>query len=384
MNNQMKVIPIYLPQFHQIPENDEWWGKGFTEWVNIKAAKPLFPGHNQPRVPLDENYYDLSQLETLKWQCKIAKEYGIYGFAMYHYWFNGHLLLEKPMEMLLAHPEIDTRYMISWANHDWTDAWKAAQGKTRTLIFNDFDNEEDWVNHFYYFLPFFKDERYIKEDGMPLLIIYVPQFIGKLNKMLDLWTEMAKANGIPGIKYIYQAAAASIDKTWDRSRFTYGIQTNPQYAQYASASAFSRFKTAIFTKYGRKIRNLLGIKGSLLPAESNLIIRDYDEDWEKVLRLKPDMEGSIPGAMTDWDNTPRMGTRGWCYRNASPDKFRKYFKMLLKKARTEYRTDKVFVFAWNEWAEGGHLEPDMKNGYGYLEAIKACLDEEALQTIDNI
>ena len=117
----MKIIPVYLPQYHTIPENDKWWGKGFTEWTNLKAAKPLFEGHYQPRVPLNNNYYDLSDVETLKWQCRIAREHGIYGFAMYHYWFNGHLLLEKPMEMILDHPEIEINYCISWANNDWSD-----------------------------------------------------------------------------------------------------------------------------------------------------------------------------------------------------------------------------------------------------------------------
>ena len=139
----MKVIPLYLPQFHQIPENDEWWGEGFTEWTNVKKAKSLFEGHYQPRIPLNKNYYDLSQVDALRWQCKIAKEHGIYGFCFYHYWFNSKLLLEKPMEMLLAHPEIDINYCISWANHDWNDGWKASSGKEKVLIGHDFDDEND-------------------------------------------------------------------------------------------------------------------------------------------------------------------------------------------------------------------------------------------------
>ena len=155
----MKVIPAYLPQYHQIPENDEWWGKGFTEWTNVKAAKPLFEGHQQPRVPMDNNYYDLTNVESLKWQCKIAREHGIYGFSMYHYWFNGKLLLEKPMELLLAHPEIDIHYCISWANHEWTNGWKASGKQVKTLISINYDDENDWVAHFNYMLPFFKDSR---------------------------------------------------------------------------------------------------------------------------------------------------------------------------------------------------------------------------------
>ena len=192
--NKMKVIPVYLPQFHTIPENDEWWGEGFTEWHNVKNAKPLFDGHYQPRVPLNNNYYDLSCVDTLKWQAELANKYGIYGFCMYHYYFNGHKLLEKPMEMLLAHPEIDLKYCICWANHDWTDGWKATDGHERILIAHDFDDEASWVEHFNYLLPFFKDPRYISEDNKPFMVIYVPNIIKKLNKMLTLWNKMAYGN----------------------------------------------------------------------------------------------------------------------------------------------------------------------------------------------
>lgn len=373
---KIKVIPVYLPQFHSIPENDEWWGKGFTEWVNVKAAKPLFEGHNQPRVPLNKNYYDLSEIETLKWQCKIAREHGIYGFAMYHYWFNGHKLLERPMEMLRDHPEIDINYMISWANHDWNDSWKATAGNVRTLIAHDFDDEGDWVNHFNYMLTFFKDSRYIKEDGMPLLIIYVPQLIGKLNKMLDLWTELAKKAGFPGIKYIYQSVTACMDKSWNRSRFSYGIQFHPGYVQYITGSAFKRVWFTKVVKYSRKIKGLLGIKRGLsVNLDKGVKKVSYDEDWQKVLSLKPDRPNMLPSAMVDWDNTPRRKSSGWCYVGQSAEKFKRYFRVLLDKVKQEYKTDKIFVFAWNEWAEGGYLEPDEKNGYAYLDAIKESLEE---------
>ena len=372
----IKVIPLYLPQFHRIPENDEWWGEGFTEWVNVKGARPLFEGHYQPRVPLHDNYYDLSDVETLKWQCKIAKEYGIYGFAMYHYWFNGHLLLEKPMEMLLDHPEIDMNYCISWANHDWNDSWKATAGNVRTLIAHDFDDEEDWVNHFNYMLKFFKDPRYMKEDGMPLLIIYVPQLIDKLDKMLDLWTSMAKESGLPGIKYIYQSVTACIDKGWDRSRFAYGIQFHPGYVQYMTGKASSRWWFNFVAKYSRTVKKLLGIKRGLAVITQKEVKKvSYDSDWEKILSLKPENSTMIPSAMVDWDNTPRKQTSGWCYTGADPEKFKKYFRSLVEKTRKEYRTDKIFIFAWNEWAEGGYLEPDEKYGLGYLEAIRDVLTE---------
>lgn len=374
----MKVIPVYLPQFHTIPENDEWWGKGFTEWVNMRNAQPLYEGHNQPRVPLNNNYYDLSDLETLKWQCKLAKEYGIYGFCMYHYWFNGRLLLEKPMEMLLAHPEIDIKYCISWANHDWTDGWKAQDRAPKILIAHDFNDEKDWADHFNYMLPFFKDPRYMAENNKPLMVIYVPNLIRKLNKMLDLWTKMAQEAGFDGLTYIYQSAASSFDDSWDKSKFDYGVEMNPGYANmfFKDKSNFGIFPKLI--KYSREIKRILGIKRSLNISKSVGITKtSYDETWEKILKLRPRNDiNMIPCAFTDWDNTPRHKQRGSVYEGVTPEKFKKYFAQLVDNTRKYYNTDMIFVFAWNEWAEGGYLEPDEKYGYGLLEGIKSVIKHD--------
>lgn len=374
----MKIIPVYLPQFHAIPENDEWWGKGFTEWVNVRNAKPLFEGHNQPRVPLNKNYYDLSELETLKWQCKIAREHGIYGFCMYHYWFNGHLLLEKPMEMLLAHPEIDIKYCISWANHDWTDGWKASNRAPKILIAHNFDDEQDWVNHFNYMLKFFKDPRYMKENNRPLMVIYIPNIIRKLEKMLAVWTRMAQDAGFNGLTYIYQSAASSFDNSWNRSLFEYGVEMNPGYANlYFGERNMTLFPKLM--KYSREIKRMLHIRRSLLVEKKmkEATKADYDEVWHKILNLRP-KDGKtkmIPCAFIDWDNTPRHKERGSVYIGTSPIKFSKYFAQLVENTQRYYDTDMIFVFAWNEWAEGGYLEPDTLNGYKYLESIKNCCKE---------
>ena len=374
----MKVIPVYLPQFHTIPENDKWWGKGFTEWVNVKDAKPLFEGHNQPRKPLNGNYYDLSDVEVLKWQCNLAKKYGIYGFCMYHYWFNGHLLLEKPMEMLLAHPEIDIKYCISWANHDWTDAWKASDRAPKVLIAHNFDDEQDWVRHFNYMLPFFKDPRYMSNGNKPFMVIYIPNLIRKLEKMLVLWTRMAKENGFNGLTYIYQSAASSFDNSWNHALFDYGVEMNPGYV----GMAFGQRNKTLFPKlmkYSREIKRLLHIKSSLLPQKEVQEVgkSDYDATWQCILSLRPrkDTPKMIPCAFTDWDNTPRHKKRGYAYLGVTPEKFKRYFSQLLDNSQKYYDTDMIFIFAWNEWAEGGYLEPDEKNGIGYLKAIKESLDE---------
>ena len=375
----MKIIPVYLPQFHTIPENDEWWGKGFTEWVNVKNAKPLFEGHNQPRVPLNNNYYDLSDVETLKWQCRLAKEHGIYGFCMYHYWFNGHLLLEKPMEMLLAHPEIDIKYCISWANGEWRDIWKSSNNAvSKILIADDFNNEQGWVNHFNYMLPFFKDPRYMTENNKPLLVIYAPHIIIKLNKMLDLWTRMAQEAGFDGLTYIYQSAASSFDHSWDRSRFDYGVEMNPGYVTMKNSSS-NRILSSGYLKYVREIKRLLGINRSLISAPKIKIVKqmDYDDIWQDILKLRPtESTKMIPCAFTDWDNTPRHQERGSVYSDVTTEKFKHYFALLLGNAKKYYKSDKVFVFAWNEWAEGGYLEPDELYKYGFLQAIKEVLGED--------
>ncbi|HFR3551845.1 TPA: glycoside hydrolase family 99-like domain-containing protein, partial [Streptococcus suis] len=199
----MKTIAFYLPQFHSIPENDEWWGKGFTEWTNMKAAKPLFEGHNQPRIPLNNNYYNLLDEKTMEWQVELAKKHGLYGFCFYHYWFNGHMLLEKPMEIMRQSEKINFPYTICWANEPWTNAWKS-DGNEKTLIAQHYGREKEWKQHFEYLLQFFKDKNYIVENNKPLLLIYRPEIIECLNEMLDYWNKLAIEAGFSGIDFGYQ------------------------------------------------------------------------------------------------------------------------------------------------------------------------------------
>lgn len=369
----MKIIPMYLPQFHQIPENDEWWGKGFTEWTNMKKAKPLFEGHYQPRIPLNGNYYDLSEVETIKWQAKIAKENGIYGFCFYHYWFNGHLLLEKPMELLLENKDIDINYCISWANENWTNAWVSKDNKI--LIGHDFDDEKDWVEHFNYLLQFFKDSRYMIEENKPLLVIYVPHHINKLEKMLNLWNNMAKDNGFDGLKFIYQNAKSHLDKSMDKNLFDNGIEFQPGFTNLCSINRKKQLYYILMPKISAWLQKNLGLHLGKLNNKNKVTIRDYDEIWEKTLERLPDRENMIPTAFVDWDNTPRRQERGEVFIGANPQKFKSYLKRLIHKTRNIYKTDKIFIFAWNEWAEGGYLEPDEKYEYGYLNAIKEALEE---------
>ena len=375
----MKIIPFYLPQFHTIPENDEWWGKGFTEWVNVRNARPLFEGHNQPRVPLDDNYYDLSDVETLKWQCQLARDNGIYGFCMYHYWFSGKLLLQKPMEMLLAHPEIDIKYCISWVNGEWRDTWKSSnKNSSKILIYDDFNNEQLWVDHFNYLLPFFKDSRYMREDNKPVLLIYAPHIILKLNKLLQCWTKMAQNAGFDGLTFIFQSASSSFDTSWDRSMFSYGVEMNPGYVQGITQRSMSRKTLRSLIRYTRELKRLLhinvGISGHIKQTQVKLL--DYDDVWQNILKLRPQGKTEmIPCAFTDWDNTPRHQKQGSAYTDVSPHKFKHYLALLIENARKYYKTDRIFLFAWNEWAEGGYLEPDEHSGFSFLEAIKEVVNE---------
>ena len=223
----MKIIAFYLPQFHNIPENDEWWGDGFTEWTNVKKAKPLYEGHMQPRVPLGGNYYNLLDDNVKIWQADLAKKYGVYGFCYYHYWFNGKMLLEKPMEQMLANKEVDIPFCICWANEPWTKAWVGDERKL--LIAQEYGQEEEWKQHFMYLLPFFKDERYITKNGKPLFVFYRPDIVPCMKEMIETWDKLAKENGLSGITFAFQSG----DYDWNNSKeaklFDYDIEFQPPY-----------------------------------------------------------------------------------------------------------------------------------------------------------
>lgn len=370
----MKVIAFYLPQFHAIEENDKWWGKGYTEWTHLKKAVPLYEGHNQPRIPLNKNYYNLLDDRVKEWQCSLANKYGVYGFCFYHYWFNGHLLLEKPLEQFLQNKKCNTHFMICWANENWTNAW--VSDKSETLIAQKYGDRNEWKQHFDYFLPFFKDKRYIIEDRKPILVIYRPEIIKDLNKMLDYWEELAIENGFEGIKYAYQNINFDRIENRDDSRFDYAIESQPSYGvrELEEKSKVNKLlkntkkRIDVITEktFGKKINThkVVGLKQY-----------DYDDIWEAILSRIPTSEKYIPGAFVDWDNTPRWGKSGSSFIGVDTEKFQMYFSRLIKKAKKDYKKDMIFIFAWNEWSEGGYLEPDEKNKYGFLEAILSALEE---------
>ncbi|MCD7819995.1 MAG: glycoside hydrolase family 99-like domain-containing protein [Lachnospiraceae bacterium] len=373
----MKTIAFFVPQYHQIPLNDKYWGEGFTEWVNVKNSKPLFEGHKQPKVPLNNNYYNLLDRNTKLWQMNLAKEYGIYGFCYYHYWFNGEMLLEKPCEQILGDKEIDLPFCFCWANEAWTMEWA---GKKNVIMPQFYGEKKEWKEHFDYLLKFFRDERYIKEDGKPLLVIYRPESIPCLTPMLQYWRELAKRAGFPGMVFMNQSTEFLLNNAMDHSELDYEIEYEPQTSRKSMTNKkleglkeirrkFMRFCERHFgwdlRRYGLSAFNKM--QGMQRP--------DYDAAWKDIITRLPYRENSIPCAFVDWDNSPRYHERGQVYIGAAPEKFRTYFSKLIERAKKVYKKDYIFIFAWNEWGEGGYLEPDEENKYGYLEAVRDALKE---------
>lgn len=368
----MRVIPFYLPQFHSIPENDEWWGEGFTEWVNVKAAQKFYDWQRQPRIPLNKNYYNLLDEKTQEWQAQLAKEYGVYGFCYYHYWFDGHMLLEKPMERMLENKNIDLPFCICWANENWTNAWVSPDPKV--LISQTYGNEDEWESHYRYLSKFFKDSRYIKEDGMPLMIIYRPEIVPCMNEMIDYWQRLAKDDGFPGLKLAYQNAGLDFPIRRDNSRFDYDIEMQPIYAKLSQNSENKRKIKSYILKLLEKFKLEWVVRGANRVKGPKIF--DYDEIWHTILDTPAMSNKSVPCAFVDFDNTSRRKEQGWLFKGVTVEKFREYFKAYAEKAKKEYKTDLMFIFAWNEWAEGGYLEPDEDHKYGYLEAIRDVINDK--------
>ena len=373
----MKTIAFFVPQYHQIPLNDKYWGDGFTEWVNVKNAKPLFEGHNQPRKPLNENYYDLLDKKTKLWQRDLAKKYGIYGFCYYHYWFNGKMLLEKPCEQILSDSEIDLPFCFCWANEAWSMEWT---GKKTVIMPQFYGDKEEWKEHWNYLLPFFRDKRYICENGKPFIVIYRPESIPRLSEMIIYWRELATESGLPGIVVLNQSPEFMFDRKLDHSQIDYDIEYEPGTSQKSMADP----KLEGIKEVRRKIMRFceknfgwdLRRHGQVLIQRINNSSRpNYDETWQNILSREPHSEKSVPCAFVDWDNSPRYRDRAKVYLGASPEKFGLYFSKQIKRTKEVYKKDFMFLFAWNEWGEGGYLEPDETNGYGYLESVYRSLKE---------
>ena len=342
----MRIFSFYLPQYHEIPENNEWWGKGFTEWTNVKKAKPLFKGHKQPIHPLNNNYYDLMEKDTVEWQTRIMKNYGLTGMIYYHYYFCGRKLLEKPAENLLRWKDIDQPFFFCWANHSWKKTWN---GSSELLVEQTYGNENDWEDHFQYLLPFFRDIRYEKINNKPVFMLFDPNFSVK-QKIVSFFDRRCKDYGFRGV-FIINTAFNNQDLK--------KINSNVEEIWYLREPSTS---TTLYIDSLQSIPHL--IISRLGKIISSRYVNKYNGDT--LLRARIGFVSGykyIPGAFFGWDNTPRHGSRGEIIISPSKENFMKYMDSIKD---SEY----VFINAWNEWCEGMMLEPTEENGYKYLEWIK--------------
>jgi lipopolysaccharide biosynthesis protein len=346
-----RVIAFHLPQYHPTPENDDWWGKGFTEWTNVAKAARLYPDHVQPRVPADLGFYDLRLPEARHAQAELAKEYGIEGFCYYHYWFGGRRILERPVNEILSSNEPDFPFCLCWANHSWSSVW---DGTNKTLIEQTYPGTEDHEAHFRWLLKAFTDHRYITLEGKPVFLIYKPDDIPEINKMVDLWRKLAVEAGLPGL---YLIGVSHRDERWDPR--SCGLDA-------CVMQSLPRRDGRIPRRYLKTKLNL-----ALRNAKSELTIWDYEEFMPSLLRSNKVDFDDYPVVLPNWDNTPRSGKRGVVLHGSTPELFRQHLRDgLIRVAHLQPDHRFVFLKAWNEWAEGNYVEPDQKWGRAYLTVIK--------------
>lgn len=352
----MKIMGIYLPAFHRIPENDKWWGDGFTEWDNVKSGKSYYPGHCQPVEPLDDWYYDLSNRDDIVKQAQMAKSHGVDGFLMYHYWFgDGRMLFTKPAELIKEDSSIDIEYSFCWANGTWVTTWHGKDPEE--LIRQNYPGKGDWAKHLDYLLPFFRDDRYSKIDGKPVFYFYKADEIPQYSEMIEYWDSMLKKqgfNGLYAVEYI-----SSKNKRLFSSSSSAVMEFEPLYTCYFDLTIFEFAKRAI-AKFMHKID-----------------YQSYDRLWEKIVNRKRTYSGKpiIRGCFCGWDNSPRKEFDSMVVKGSSPEKFGANLLRLMTSGRVDASKDYLVINAWNEWSEGAYLEPDKKNGYGYLNAVKAAVEK---------
>jgi hypothetical protein len=375
--NIPKIIAFYFPQFHEIPENDKWWGKGFTDWKLVKEAKPLYEGHYQPRIPIDEDYYNPCEKDTLKRQAELAKKYGIEGFMFYHYWFDGKLYLEKPMEVFLSNPDIDISFCVTWANESWTRSWV---GKPEIFLQKQLHTNDKliWENHFNYLLPFFKDSRSIKIDNKPVFLIYQPFLINNSKEMIDFWTELANKNGLDGIFFI---AIKNHDYQSPDFLISYDAIMKFQPREAYSSKDFQHQNITARFQVLRRLPHVIQLYLTKINQKiSKHKIFDSKKLWSIILKnsyvneFKSYKLEVFESVFFEWDNTPRYKKRAKIFIGLSNEEMKSNFKKIIVEA---IKNDSPYVFfnAWNEWSESAYLEPDKKNGFTKLEIVRQVLDE---------
>lgn len=358
-----RVIAMYLPQYHPIPLNDEWWGPGFTEWTNVASAKPLFRGHYQPKIPADLGFYDLRLPEIREAQAQLAKEAGIEGFMYWHYWFGkGKRLLERPFDEVLKSGKPDYPFCLGWANHSWTKkTWTAKNKIGDTSVVEQTYVEEEYVDHFYDVLPAFKDPRYITVDEKPFFLIYNVLSMPDPKRFMDIWQELAKKNGLKGIHFVgnimghiaeirrNEVINSGVDATVMNNLFTAETECDGKALLY-----WKKFKTRV-----------LGIGPERYDYKR--ILRHLHTDYDK-------QENIYPCIIPQLDRTPRAGKEAVILCNSTPELFGKYVKETIDIIEHKVYEHRIIIInAWNEWGEGNYLEPDQKYGKAYLNVLQNIL-----------
>ena len=357
----IKYIALYLPQYHPVAENDRWYGKGFTEWTNVVKAKKLFWGHYEPHIPADLGFYDLRLREVRQEQANLAKEYGIGGFCYWHYWFgNGKELLDMPFKEVVKDKDIDLPFALAWANHSWEKKLWSNQAKNEMMVVQQYPGIDDYRAHYESLLSAFKDERYIKVDNKPLFLIYQPLHSDEIRKIIILWNNWAKEDGFKGIYFVGK------DFNCKNKRKILEMGFDAVYDDTIT-NIHSRM-TKVQKAFYMGCRKLLG-----MPT-----VFSYKKAMRYMVQESNKEEDVYPLVAPNWDHSPRSGRNSIILHNCKP----LYFEEILRRATECVANRKpdnriVFIKSWNEWGEGNHLEPDLKYGKGYLEAVKKVFNDYA-------
>jgi GT2 family glycosyltransferase/glycosyltransferase involved in cell wall biosynthesis len=343
---KIRAIAFYLPQFHPIQENDRWWGKGFTEWTNVAKAKPLFPGHYQPHVPADLGFYDLRLPEARIAQADMAREYGLYGFCYYHYWFQGKMLLETPIREVLKTGQPDFPFCLCWANENWTRVWN---GGSKDILISQEYSEKDDAEHIRYLCEIFRDRRYIRIHGKPLFLVYRPRQFPNPLRTASIWRDAAKRGGV-GELFLCQVES-----------FPEDYNANPMDIGFDASVEFQ----PDWYRLGPKETE---------PLYRGLTVFRYEQVIKNMLTKPQPPYRRFPCVTPSWDNSPRRRETGVIFRDSSPALYERWLQKTIQRVKENPVEEQVvFINAWNEWGEGNHLEPDQKHGRAFLEATKNAL-----------
>jgi lipopolysaccharide biosynthesis protein len=360
LNSDIRAIAFYLPQYHPIPENDQWWGKGFTEWTNVTKAKPLFKEHYQPHLPADLGFYDLRLPDARQAQADLAREYGIHGFCYYHYWFNGKRLLERPFNDVLASGKPDFPFCLCWANENWTKRW---DGQDQEILAEQVYGEESDRLHMQWLAQAFQDPRYIRVEGKPLFLVYRAMNIPDPKKTSQIWREEARKLGVGEIFLCRVESFPDEHTDPTQIGFDAAVEFQPDWGELSLP-----LQTGRRWNLARKLK--LAAK-----AYANNRIFDYSSMVEAMLKKADPAYLRFPCVTPSWDNSPRRRQNATIIKDSSPEIYEYWLKQVVQNTVKDHRNSEriVFINAWNEWAEGNHLEPCQKWGRAYLEATGRTL-----------